>query len=332
MRAFSTNPMPGATTYGRELFRRFTPSLVRPVSDAWSLELLSTSLYAELADALASPVVEVSFSSSTLLDGVFRAARHADAPVVVALSALEPGAAGLREEVRAVLECASDCGFDRPLSLVVRASPLTSVDDGELERAAERVLAILDVGATAFAFRPMDVVQDRALRFTRAVRPLLEWGLGIEVELFGTRDDALFMSELDEIGVPLAALRGASVDDELCGARLVVDPLKDALPADLSRTRVVLDGFLLRAARDVLSEAEGLTLFAAAADDTGRALKDARPLFDELPRRERDRLEALVYGNVSQALARTGASGAGDRLLDALAVELYADGGPAEAT
>lgn len=325
MRAFTTNPMPGAATYGRELFRRFSPSIVRPVADAWSLELLSTSLHAELAESLVAPVVEMSFSSSTLMDGVFRAARHADAPVVVALSPLEPGGQGLRDEVRAVLECASDCGFDRPLSLLVRASALTSVDDGELERAAERVLAVLDVGATAFAFRPMDVAQDRALRFTRAIRPLLEWGLGVEVELFGARDDALFMSELDEIGVPVAAVRGAGADDELCGGRVVVDPLKDALPSDLTTARVVLDGFLLRAARDVLSEAEGLTLFAAAADDTGRALKDARPLFDELPRRERDRLEALVYGNVSQALARTGASGGGDRMLDALAVELYAD-------
>jgi hypothetical protein len=311
--------------YGRELFRQYTPAVVRPVADAFEVDLLSTSTFAQHQREIGAPLVEVSFCGGVLLDGVLRAARHADAPVTVALSALEPGGVRLHKEVRTVLECAADTGFDRPLALVARASSLSSFDDGEIDRVSERMLSVLDVGLTAFSFRPGDVALDRAIRLTRAVRPLLEWGVGVELEIDGTPADLLMLAELDEIGLPIAAVRGATGDDELCGGVLVVDPLRDALPEDMSAARVVLDGFLLRAARDVLGETEGHRLFARAADDTGAALSDASTLFDELPHRDRDRLEALVYGNVAQALVRLGAEHTSDRLLDALAREMYDD-------
>lgn len=311
--------------YGRELFRHYTPAVVRPVADAFGVELLSTSVFAEHQAEVGAPLVEVSFPGAVLLDGVLRAARHADAPLVVSLSSLEPGAVRLRNEVRTVLECAADTGFDRPLALVARASSLASFDDGEIDRISDQMLSVLDVGLTAFSFRPGDIALDRAIRLTRAVRPLLEWGVGVELELDGTPADLLMLAELDEIGLPVAAVRGASGDDELCGGVLVVDPLRDPLPDNMAAARVVLDGFLLRAARDVLGEAEGFRLFARAADDTGAALRDASTLFDELPHRDRDRLEALVYGNVAQAISRIGAEHTSDRLLDALAQEMYGD-------
>jgi hypothetical protein len=184
---------------------------------------LSGALVAAHRGALGGPVVEVEDLPAPALAGLFRAARHTDAIVAVAVSAAvrtrAPDAA--RAAVDAIARAARDAQMDRPVVMVARAVP-ADVD------AQQALYRDLDAGFTSFE------VADAAFGGAGAAlatlcEPLLEHELGVEVEItHGSGVDAgLSLSSIDDalsaVGLHLAAVRGARADDELAGALLVTD-------------------------------------------------------------------------------------------------------------
>lgn len=308
--------------YGRELFLEFVPATVRHRSEPLGVAALSSAVIAELGDALGGPCLEVTWAGRTVMQGVLRAARHADVILAVSLPASRPGEAADRNRVEEVLRTASEAAFDRPLVLVARAARLLDLDDGGIERVAEWAFHEVEQGFTSVAFRPQDIATSRALRLATAAESLINAGIGVEIELDRSPDGGLLLAELDEGGVPLAAVRGSRPGDDVGAALVVVDPLRDAIPDD-QPCRVVLDGFVLKAVAKALPAPETDTVLSEAADDVGAALVKAASFLEELDAPLRHRLEALTYASTLGAMRALGAEGTATELLDALAAELY---------
>lgn len=306
---------------GRDLFFEFVPGTVRPLSDPLGVPIISGAVLAEFSRAIGGPVLEATWAGSHVMRAVLRAAKHADAILAVSLPPSREGEAGDRERPVRVAELAAEVAFDRPLVLVARAARMNAVDDGDIERLGEYVLAEAQHGFTAIGFRPQDIQIDRAERLARAALGLVEMGIGIELELDGSSDAGLLLAELEQEGLPLAAVRGCSTDEDLAGGFVVVNPMSEPIPEE-APCRVVIDGFVLKALVRALSDGEAAPLLERAATDLEGALRWAGTFIDELDPALQDRIEAMTYVNVLAACRMLGAERTAAELLDAMAAEL----------
>ncbi len=225
-------------------FQRFVPASARAVVDVDGPALLSGQLLARFAERLEAPVLELSARRGAALVGFLRACKHEDALAVVSVdgavrrrSPRAPGAV-----VEGILTAAAEAAYTGPLVLVARdiepEYSLTVPDDVRLrERIARDVEAgFTSIGVAAGALAEID-------EWSRVTPMLEELDLGLELEVGPDDDAALLLAQLDDLGLPLSAVRGASPFDEIGSAALVVDvkDLTDGMPLAL---RVCIDAVI----------------------------------------------------------------------------------------
>ncbi len=269
------------SSYGRELLLRFVPPTA--AARAPGLALMSGALMSLHGASLGGPVVELERLTYPALVGALRAARRADACVAVCVppDARNYAPTASRASVEAIVRAARESHFDRPLAIVSRAAAVP------IERVAEGFYRDLDAGFTSFGVGAQMFLGDVNL-LADVCAPLLEQELGLELEL-GLDEDAqrgLMLAALDDmlgkVGLVLAAVRGASPDDELAGA-LLVSRVKVAVPH-----RLVLSDKVTAAT-------------------------------DRIDPNDLMRQEACAFEIMEDALQQCGAVGVASRLLDALA-------------
>lgn len=310
--------------YGRELFLEFVPPSARDRIGDLGVPVLSGAVVAEVAGDMQGPMLEVTFPGAAALAGLLRAVRFCDA--VLAVRAPPPGADGMSQDAVAaeVIRCAAQADFDRPLVLVAGAPDLNSLDDSGIDRAAEAQYDLIHAGFTSIAFAPGAIAVDPVERVTQAAAPLVELGLGVELDFGPNAPTAALLAEFEETGLPIAAVRGSRPGDPLCGGLPVFNPLRDALNLD-EPSRVLLDPFLLKAVVRALPGEEAEHMLEDAADDIGDALFRHGAFLDSLDARTSIRLEAMTYGTIVTACERLGAAGVASDLLDGLAREYFRD-------
>lgn len=221
------------------VFARFVPGSARDLVDDDGPALLSGQLLSRHAARLESPVLEITARRGAALVGFLRACKHEEAVAVVAVDGgvrqRSPRAPALCRD--GVLAACAQAGFDGALVLVARATS-DAVDDTRLR---ERIARDVEAGYTAIG------VSSSALHDAdewARVAPLFgEVDLGLELEIAENEDAALLLAQLDELQLPISAVRGAGAYDEVGDACLVVDvrALSAELPAAL---RVNIDAMI----------------------------------------------------------------------------------------
>lgn len=230
------------------VFARFVPGTARAVVDDDGPALLSGQLLARLAAKLDAPIVELTATKAASLVGFLRACKHEDAVAVVSVDAAvrhrSPQAPSLCRD--GVLAAAAAAGFTGPMVLVARGDVVvratTLVPEPEpntrlRERIARDVAAgYTSIGVSAHALRD-------ASEWARVAPLFAELDLGLELEIDGDDDAALLLAQLDDLQLPISAVRGANPFDEVGNAVLVVDArhLVKGLPAAL---RVTIDALV----------------------------------------------------------------------------------------
>jgi hypothetical protein len=285
--------------YGRELFASFVPGSARArLAPSSAIALVSGALVARHNPGT---VVEVSFPllHNAALTGVLRAARHADAIVCVSVpaKAREESPAAPARIVDEILACANAALYDRPLVIAARAGSAASHSPGSSHGSSPLLDAVfrdVSAGFTSIGFMPAALAGD-VDELRRVTAPIVEQDLGVEVDLDGTTDPALVLARLDDVGLSLAAVRGADPMDELAGAYLVVDAI--AQPT-------------LRP-----GEKSGAPLRASIDGPLAKAL-------ERVPAGDAERAEATAWLCAGAVLEAAGAHGASTRLLDALAATM----------
>jgi len=201
-------------------WHHFVPAGARAVvADLDGAPLVSGQLLARHADAIAAPVIEVTAARAALLVGVLRACRQARALAVVAVPAEVRGRgpdAGQRA-LRGVVAAAAAAHHDLPIVVVARADRggIAAGDEfGGLGRDIVAGFGALGVDSAACA--------DAGV-LLRLMHVADELDLGIELEVAPTDDVALLLAEIDDRGLPVSAVRGASPFDETGRASRVVD-------------------------------------------------------------------------------------------------------------
>lgn len=298
----------------------FVPGNVRRALGETSVPLLSSELAAICAPRLSGPVVELSWPGTSALIGALRAARRANAALALVMPdifAVEDPGARLRI-ARAVLALAEEARFDRPLFLVRQLRGQSARTPEEVERLKGALAAEVEAGFPSIALRPGELGLDDLAELGPLIAPFALEGVGFELELEGRHEAALALASLDEAGVRFAAVRGASADDELGGALLVVDPFQGRMPSGVP-CRVSLDAFVVKGiARALPSTARDTLLRALRSKGATKALTSDLDLLAELDDGERARVEAMVYAEVKDALQALGADDVGDELEAAL--------------
>ena len=296
-----------ADLYPRERFLDFIPSSVRErLGDDLEVPVISSALLAEHQHGLSGPVIELVWPGTAALLGVLRAAKAADAIVCVRTP---PGADN--KLVDAVVSVAEVARFDRPLVVVATL-------EGEVD-AETRAFREIDAGFSAVSLNVASLgLEDDVDRAVALVRPLSERGIGVELDLRGTRFPGLFLAHLDEAEVALAAVRGASVDDEIGDAFVVVDPVEDEVPSDAA-LRISTSGFLVRALSRVMPIKERIALRADVVSfGADEALSMRLAAFGLFTDDERGRLEALCRAELAEAIPHLSADRVASDLLDEL--------------
>ncbi len=229
-------------------FARFVPGSARSVVDEGGPALLSGQLLARHAARIEAPVLELTATRASALVGFLRACKHEDAIAVVAVAGdvrqRSPRAPALCRD--GVLAAAHAAGFEGPLVLVARASPVhvagdaARVDDTRLR---ERIARDVEAGYTSIG------VSARALNdadeWARVAPLFADLDLGLELEIAADDDAALLLAQVDDLSLPISAVRGAGIYDEVGNAVVVVDVagLSRDLPLAL---RVCIDALLDR--------------------------------------------------------------------------------------
>lgn len=309
---------------GASLFLEFVPAPTRrSLGDDLEVPLVSSALIAEHAPSLTGPCLEVTWPGTAALGGVLRAVRHKDGVMAVRLPEVlseDPRARG--HAVQAVVAVAEDAAFDRPLVIV--GGVAGTAGEGAAERFSDELFAAVDVGITSVVLRPAALDDELLDALCELTEPLRELGIGIEAD-FGPDEGAAFLlAQLDELGLPLAAVRGAGEDDELGGGLLVVDPAAGDIP-DLP-VRVSLDPFVVKGLARALDDEAGRALLASARErGASSTLAESLPRLAQLDERGRARAEALVYAEVEAAAVALQAARVASDLYDALARELDID-------
>ncbi|MDP2344531.1 MAG: hypothetical protein Q8O67_26495 [Deltaproteobacteria bacterium] len=265
------------------VFHRFVPGSARTrdgYDDDGGPALLSGQVLARHASRIDGPVLELTARRASAVVGFLRACKHEDAVVVVAVPGAvrgrSPRAPGLARD--GVLHAAEQAGYDGPLVLVARAL-VDDVDAVGDQRLRERIARDVEAGYTSIGISA-GALHD-ADEWARVAPILGELDLGIELEIGADDDAALLLAQVDDLELPISAVRGAGLLDEIGQAVRVVDvsELSGELTLPL---RVCIDGLI----RD-----EG--------DD--------------------DTVEARAWMATTRALARLGGRDTATRLEDALA-------------
>jgi hypothetical protein len=183
--------------------------------------LLSGQVLSRHASRIDGPVLEITARRASAIVGFLRACKHEDAVVAVAVPGLvrgrSPRAPGLARD--GVLHAAEQAGYDGPLVMVARAL----VDDGDDSdtRLRERIARDVEAGYTSIG------ISARALHdvdeWARIAPVLGELDLGIELEIGADDDAALLLAQVDDLELPISAVRGAGLLDEIGQAVRVVE-------------------------------------------------------------------------------------------------------------
>lgn len=310
----------GSSATVSERLLAFVPGNVRRALHHCSVPLFSTNIAAACAVALSGPLVEVTWPGTSALLGCLRAARRAGAGLTLVIPdafAVDDPSARARI-MRAVVTLCEEARYDRPLFLVRRMRGQTVRTLAGAEGLQAAISAEVEAGFPSIALRPAELGLSDLQELAVLLAPFAEAGVAFELEFEGRDGAGLILATLDEVGMRFAAVRGASPDDELGGALLVVDPLEDSLPDDVP-CRVSLDAFVAKGiGRALPAEARTLLLRAVRRQGASSALVSSLDTVAELDDDERARVEVLVYAEVSDALSALGAAGVGDELVDAL--------------
>ncbi len=215
------------------------------------MPLLSSLLLRDHAEALSAPVVELTAHRAVVVTGFLRACRRADAIAVIAIGpeARRHGPASAERIVDSMVATAAACGHDRPIVVVARAdraplwhAPTLSAAEAVLERVAHDV----DAGFNAVGLDVACVGDSE--RCTTLLRALDADDVGLELEVDADEDVALLLAEIDDLRLPLSAVRGANLHDDVGHATRIVtlNDLRDVEygPGGL---RVNLDDFVAAA-------------------------------------------------------------------------------------
>lgn len=216
-------------------WERFCPPNARAIVGVEGAPpLISGQLLSRHAQAIDAPVVEVSARRGAALVGFLRACRQLDALAVVTVDDVvrrrSPSAAN--NALLGVLAAGAQARADRPIVVVARApvsmTSAPSADDVHAEYAQSDALA-RDVGAGYSSVSlDVDVAKDGEL-LGRLTRLALELDLGVELEVPAPvgngvgADVALILAMVDDRGLPVSAVRGAGLHDEVGHAARVVD-------------------------------------------------------------------------------------------------------------
>lgn len=294
----------------------FVPANVRRALGPTPVPLLSSELAAISAPRLSGPIVELTWPGTSALLGALRAARRANAALTLVLPdifAVDDPSARLRI-ARAVVALADEAHFDRPLFLVRQLRGQSARTPDDVERLRSAIFAEVEAGFPSIALRPVELGVLDLAELGPILAPFTLEGVGFEIELAGHHEAALVLPSLEDAGVRFAAVRGASADDELAGALLVVDPLAGPVPADLP-CRVSLDAFVVKGiARALPPLSRDVLVRALKEKGPAAALTSDLDLLAELDDRERARVEAFVYAEVKDAIHALGAHDIGDEL------------------
>ncbi len=229
------------------VFARFVPDSGRGLIDDDGPALLSGQLLSRYAARICGPVLEMTATKASALVGFLRACRHEEALVVVAVTgevrARSPRAAELARA--GVLHAALLAGYGGPLVLVARAVVDAAGPDADT-RLRERIARDIDAGYTSIG------ISARALNdadeWARVAPMLGELDLGIELEVGASEEAALLLAQVDDLGLPISAVRGAGLFDEIGAAVRVVDAADlppDGRDSDVPLPlRVCIDGLL----------------------------------------------------------------------------------------
>lgn len=223
------------------MFARFVPGSARDLVDDDGPALLSGQLLARHAARLEAPILEITAKKAAALVGYLRACKHEDAIAVVAVDAAvrqrSPRAPALCRD--GVLAAAAQAGFDGALVLVARAV----VGDGDADdiRLRERIARDVEAGYTAVGVAARNLGD--ADEWARVAPLFAELDLGLELEITPDDDAALLLAQLEDLRLPISAVRGADALDEIGAAALVVDvrALTKELPLAL---RVNIDAMI----------------------------------------------------------------------------------------
>lgn len=310
---------PSGGAFGEGLFV-FVPGNVRRALGDTPVAVLSSDVAAACAAALSGPVVEVTWPGTSALLGCLRAVRRAGGALALLIPdafAVDDPSARLRI-VRAAVTLAEEARYDRPLFLIRRLRAQSARTPVDAERLLSAIAAEVEAGFPAIALRPAELGINELRQLASLLAPFAEAGVGFELE-FEPRDGAaLLLATLHEAGMRFAAVRGASPDDELGGALLVVDPLEDYVPEEVA-CRISLDAFVVKGiCRALPVGPRELFLRAARRQGASGALVTGLDTLAELDDDERHRVETLVYAEVSDALIALSAGGVGDELADLL--------------
>ncbi|HEY1098441.1 MAG TPA: hypothetical protein VGF99_05920 [Myxococcota bacterium] len=283
-------------------WHRYLMSTARDVvaDDAGDLDddapaFISGQLLCRHAAEVGVPVVEITVRRAAVLAAFLRACRQADAVGVVVVPAgirnKHPGAAAA--VLKGVVASARAGRHDRPLVVVARADtrPLWFAPGSDaVDAGLERVARDLDAGFGAIGIG-LDLVGDGD-SLARLCGVLAAGDVGIELEVGAGEDAALLLAEIDDRGLPVSAIRGANVADDVGRATRVVD---------LAEVRAV----------DEVG-AGGLRVNIDALIDN--ALRRVDPDDD-------DAVEATAWMAISRALTALKAAGSATALAEALALD-----------
>ncbi len=216
----------------------FVPSAARiataDVDDAPAL--ISTALVSRHAQAIDAPIIEVTALRASVLVGVFRALKQADAigavavPQSVRSRSPQAGQLALRGVVAAAVAARHDC----PIVVVARAR-----EGGNDTALTDAIARDVSAGYGGIGIRAKDIAEPDVL--LRASHWATEHDLGIELEIDVDEDASLLLALLDDRQVPLAAVRGAEPMDELGRAARIVD-LVDIKGVDIKGAEAAVGG------------------------------------------------------------------------------------------
>jgi len=265
------------------VFERFVPGSARAVVGGEGPALLSGQLLARHAVRIDAPVLELTAKRASALVGFLRACKHEDAIAVVAVEGgirqRSPRAPSLCRD--GVLAACDQAGFSGPLVLVARPfvdePGTTRKPEVEVDlRLRERIARDVEAGYTAIGVAA-HALQD-AGEWARVAPIFAELDLGLELEIAAHDDAAFLLAQVDDMRLPISAVRGAGALDEVGNAVVVVD-VRD-LTADLpAALRVCIDALINDDGDDDAVEARAWmattrVLRKLQARDTGTRLED----------------------------------------------------------
>jgi hypothetical protein len=295
------------------------------------LLVLSARDLLEAAGREKTALVALVAPSAAAMAGFARAARDADAPLLLVRPsgvAEEKGPEESRDDawfVQSAFKAAEEVHFTGPMALLKEPPRAGSAVPDQ-----ERVRREIDAGFTGVAIAAADS-QASARDAALAAAAVCHLELGLEVvPLGGAQAAAELARQLRSRGSAPSAVRITGLEEEAAalGAELAGTALSTATEALASRLpelhvqQLVAAGPFLRALRKA-APADVWSKIQEWADQKGATLEQAaarhQRLLRDLPEEAREKLEALCCFAALDLFEAVGARGTGTRLVDALA-------------